>query len=685
MNNYADLELGLHQHEVDSYSIELRFSLPNSEGEVRLISESRPLARFDSEQLLDLKLDDRGYGTALADMLFAEPSVRTALAEAQSAAFSQELSIRFRLFIGPSAPELQSLHWEKLIISDGVFLSLTKRMLFSRYLSSLDWTPVRLQSRAQLKALIVIANPTNIDEFGLASIDADRELEAAKVSLETASIVELTSPGSATLANITAKLEDDVDILYLICHGILARDQTWLWLEDEQGESDRIAGSEFVTALKDLRRHPRLVVLASCQSAGTGEEMSRADGGILAALGPQLAAAGIPAVVAMQGNITMQTMSEFMPTFFTTLQERGEIDYAMAVARTKVSTRSDWWVPTLFMRLKSGRLWYRAGFADQERELTQWDSLIPNIQDGKCTPILGPGLSESLLGSRRHIAQRWSETFRFPMAPHERNDLPQVAQFLAVHHGSRFPRRTLTDYLASEIRERYGEYLPDGAKQASLDELISTIINQRRATQGATEPHDVLAKMPLPIFVTTEPSRRMGDALEAADKDPQLEICRWFPGLDLLPSVYDNEKEYRPSVERPLVYHLFGRIDEPDSVVLTEDDYFDFMIGVKLDEDLIPSVVRRALADTALLFLGFRMDEWDFRVLLRSIMNQEGSRRRHSYTHVAVQIDPEESSIIDPEGARRYLESYFQDADISIYWGSADDFVRELAERWQAA
>ena len=36
----------------------------------------------------------------------------------------------------------------------------------------------------------------------------------------------------------------------------------------------------------------------------------------------------------------------------------------------------------------------------------------------------------------------------------------------------------------------------------------------------------------------------------------------------------------------------------PNSVVLTEDDYFDFLIGVTSNKDLIPPVVRRALADT---------------------------------------------------------------------------------------
>jgi hypothetical protein len=117
---------------------------------------------------------------------------------------------------------------------------------------------------------------------------------------------------------------------------------------------------------------------------------------------------------------------------------------------------------------------------------------------------------------------------------------------------------------------------------------------------------------------------------------------------------------------------------------LTEDDHFDYLIAVTGNKDLIPGVVRRALADTALLFLGFRMDDWNFRVLFRSIMSQQGSGRRKKYAHVAVQIDPEGGRIQDPEMARRYLERYFQGADISIYWGNAEEFVKELRARWDA-
>jgi hypothetical protein len=78
------------------------------------------------------------------------------------------------------------------------------------------------------------------------------------------------------------------------------------------------------------------------------------------------------------------------------------------------------------------------------------------------------------------------------------------------------------------------------------------------------------------------------------------------------------------------------------------------------------------------------MEDWNFRVLFRSIMSQEGRGRRKKYSHVAAQIDPEGGRILEPERARRYLESYFEDADISIFWGSVQDFSSELERQWEA-
>jgi len=688
MTNYADLEIDLHWRDADNYSVELRFSQPESDADVRLVQGGPSFAHFDFERLRALDLDVAAYGQLLGESLFADAAVQTAFAQARSNAQALDVGLRLRLFIGPSAPKLHSLRWEALRDpQDRDLLLAGEQILFSRYLSSMDWRPVRLRSQADLRALVVIANPANVTDYRpggqpLAPLDVAGELERARSSLGDIPVTALASGGSATLQDVSAHLRDGYDVLYLVCHGALIKGEPHLWLEDEAGDVKVIAGSELVTRLSELEQRPRLVVLASCQSAGSGADEQSTDEGVLAALGPRLAEAGIPAVLAMQGNVAMETVAQFMPVFFRELQRDGQIDRAMAVARGAVRERPDFWAPVLFMRLKSGRLWYAPGFADERGGLEKWPALLRHIRRGRCTPILGPGLTEPLLGSRCEIARRWAETYTFPMAAHDREDLPQVAQYLAVNQDRMFPRDELGEYLRRELLRRYGGDLPDELCGLPLDNLITAVGAQRRE-RDPTEPHRVLAGLSLPIYITTDSSNLLADALAAAGKDPQVELCRWNEDVELLPSIYDDEPTYRPDAQRPLVYHLFGRIQEPDSLVLTEDDYFDYLIGVTRDKDLIPGVVRRALADTALLFLGFRMDDWNFRVLFRSIMSQEGRRRRSKYAHVAVQIDPEESRIQEPERARHYLESYFQDADISIYWGSIEDFVQELQSRWE--
>jgi hypothetical protein len=400
-----------------------------------------------------------------------------------------------------------------------------------------------------------------------------------------------------------------------------------------------------------------------------------------------LAEAGIPAVLAMQGSISMQTISEFMPVFFQQLQRDGQIDRAMAVARGAVRGRLDSWMPALFMRLKSGRIWYIPGFGDDRKGFEKWPALIRSIKRGQCTPIIGPGLVEPLLGSLREIAQRWAETYHYPMAPHERESLPQVAQYLSINQDRCFPYDELGEYLKKEIQTRYEQDLPPELRQGNppLDELLNNVGARWRA-QDDCEPHKALAQLPLPIYVTTSSDSLLSTALFEAGKNPEVVFCPWNEYAEQVETIYDREPNYRPTPERPLVYHLFGRLGEPDSIVLTEDDYFDFLIGVTSNKDLIPIDVRHALADTALLFLGFQMDDWNFRVLFRTILSQQGGKRRDRYAHIAAQIEPEEGRILEPDRARRYLDNYFaKGADVSIFWGNAEDFVKELLGRWNDA
>jgi hypothetical protein len=689
MTDYADLEISLHRHDPRTYALELRFNLPGSDADVRLGFDRPCLAQFNLDALEALAHDPAAYGQALTDDFFSDPAFLTAFAQARASTQATGASLRLRLLIGPSAPELHRLRWETLRDPQGgAPLFAGESLLFSRYLSSVNWRPVRLRPKASLRALLAIASPSNLAEYGLAAIDVPAELARAQEGLGQIVVQALpeggSSPKKASLENLLSQLRDNFDILYLVCHGTFKEGESWLWLEDEAGEAARVSGTELVQRIRELNQHPRLVVLVSCQSAGAGE------GDVLASLGPRLAEAGIPAVIAMQGNLSMETASRFMSTFFQELQRDGQIDRAMSAARGAVRQRPDAWMPALFMRLKSGRIWYVPGFALERKGFDKWRLFVQKIEEQVCTPILGPGLNDALLDPQGTIARLWAETYHYPMEPHERESLPQVAQFLAINQYERAPYDELANYVKQVIRTRYGDLLPPELHQRSalLDDMILAVGAHRRQHDPA-DPYRALAELPLPIYITANYDNLLAAALQEAGRDPQVMLCPWNEAIEKLESVYDREPDYTPTPARPLVYHLFGRLSEPRSIVLTEDDYFKFLIGVTRNSNLIRPEILGALVDSALLLLGFRLEDWQFRVLFHSLLDQQGNILRGAHPHIAAQIEPEEGRTLNPERARDYLEDYYGSSreaakiKISLYWGSVDDFIRDLIQQRQ--
>src|SRR5262245_38405403 len=315
MADIADLEIGLHRWDANGYSVELRFSQPNSDADIP--PERGPMS-LDFEQLRAAESDLDAYGRLLTAGLFGDATVQATFEKARVAAQSQDMRLRLRLYIGPSAAELHRLRWEAQ--SDALLLT-DEGILFARYLSSLDWRPVKLRPQSSLRALVVIANPTDLGSYKpggrqLAPIDVEGELQRATAGLGAIPVTALLSSGSANLNNLITHLREGYDILYLVGHGALIQGEPWLWMEDESGGTARVSGSDLATRVRELQQRPRLIVLASCQSAGNGDDVSLGDNGELASLGPRLAEAGVPAVIAMQGNITMKTIANFMPVFF---------------------------------------------------------------------------------------------------------------------------------------------------------------------------------------------------------------------------------------------------------------------------------------------------------------------------------------------------------------------------------
>ncbi len=287
-----------------------------------------------------------------------------------------------------------------------------------------------------------------------------------------------------------------------------------------------------------------------------------------------------------------------------------------------------------------------------------WTVLLGRIKDGKCTPFLGAGVNHGILPLGGDIAKEWARQDAFPLSCSD--DLARVAQFIAVKYDdSMRPKEEILKRLRREARPDFSQ--PD-------DRL---------------ECLRALAELPLPVYLTTNYDDLMVEALKhtAPPKIPRRELCRWHRGLKTVPSVFGAATRYTPDHANPVVFHLHGSDEYSNSLVLTEDDYLDFLVSISRNQKILPPRIQEALTDASLLFIGYRLRDINFRVIYRGLVqSMDGSQRRLSVT---VQVRPPDDSAGDPAAAEKFLTDYFGEMKVRVYWGTASEFAKELRDRWK--
>lgn len=156
-------------------------------------------------------------------------------------------------------------------------------------------------------------------------------------------------------------------------------------------------------------------------------------------------------------------------------------------------------------------------------------TLVADLRKGCCTPILGSGMTDWLLGTRRDFAQKWASEYPFLIAPHWSDDLPQVTQYAAVTYSDLVLRNDLGDFYCEQLRSRYPAIV-DEHGDAGLGQMAVAVWDAE-APSKPDEPHKVLAQLGCSIYVTAQATTLLVRALEKEGKDPVTDYCRWKPEL----------------------------------------------------------------------------------------------------------------------------------------------------------
>ncbi|MBB4916686.1 hypothetical protein FHS44_003774 [Streptosporangium saharense] len=287
----------------------------------------------------------------------------------------------------------------------------------------------------------------------------------------------------------------------------------------------------------------------------------------------------------------------------------------------------------------------------------EWERLIDQLRSGDCTPFLGSGACAGTLPTgaalSRDMARRWDYPFD------DDHDLPRVTQFAVMRYGD-------SVYVKRRICETLGAGGPPDFKDPH-------------------EPHALLAGFPLPVYLTTNYDDFILQSLRAAGKNPNVAVCPWNRGVAYAEDLFSGEAGWNPQPDAPLIYHLHGNLNDPASIVLAEDDYLEFLTNLAVDgaggsQRMLPASILAALTRRPLLFIGYSLQDWTFRVLFHGLLKAvPGINRRR---HVSVQLAP---SLVrtktDVLQVQRQLARYYEDWRISIFWGTAEEFCRELRRR----
>ena len=281
-------------------------------------------------------------------------------------------------------------------------------------------------------------------------------------------------------------------------------------------------------------------------------------------------------------------------------------------------------------------------YCDWEDE--NWEALIYAIKKNKCILMLGPDTAiEKVGGQPRLLTESLANQLAEKLKSETRkrinsNDLAQVSQYYAIEKG----HNTLKVRAESFYKEK--------------QDLCSDL-------------HRDLAALPFYFTITTTPDAMLVNALEKNKKEP---VINWYNFNGENPGMVQMG-----TVEKPLVFYLYGSVSEPESLMLTENDLLDFLVALSSEKWPLPNNIRSELknGDKSFLFMGFGFKHWYLRILLHVL---QGGNKKNSRSFALEKFPPDNTADLQ----RTVFFFKKSDYKIHIFKEDFNDFAAQLRERF---
>jgi hypothetical protein len=201
----------------------------------------------------------------------------------------------------------------------------------------------------------------------------------------------------------------------------------------------------------------------------------------------------------------------------------------------------------------------------------------------------------------------------------------------------------------------------------SKTKLTQAIFNHFAPTKTPTKNHQILARLPIYTYWTTNYDKLIEKALEEAKKVPDVKYA-----LKQLP------------VTRPdrdvVVYKMHGDIDNPADAIISKDDYEAYPLKM----GAFVSALRGDLVEKTFLFLGFSFTDPNIDYILSRVRAQYEQHARHHYC-IQRKVSKNSGETDEEFNYRQLKQDYFiRDLKrFSIYTVLVDEYaqITELLAR----
>lgn len=231
------------------------------------------------------------------------------------------------------------------------------------------------------------------------------------------------------------------------------------------------------------------------------------------------------------------------------------------------------------------------------------ETLVTKITNGECILFLGAGV---------HAPPSEGSKYKYP---EELRPLlgGKLAEEMAV--GCLFANKYPNEPTWDLQRVSLDYELTQGLGRNGLVNFLNKHVQEGKEPSPALE---MLAALPFKIIVTTNYDNLLEKALNKFAKTPYKFVYDPDPPANgRTPDLTTTD----PTEDRPMLFKMHGDLDKRNTIVITDEDYINFVQRMSDKEALhpVPFTIRYHMQKWPTLFIGYSLRDFNLRLLFRTL------------------------------------------------------------------